>query len=176
MERAPADIEETFGGLRREIERALARACPAWLASERDDLVQKCMIRLLEMSRRSEGGAEFSAAYLRKAAWNQLIDEIRRRGRRPEARLDDRPESGQVASPSPTPERLAGSSELGVAIRSCLAKLVRPRRLAVTLALLGHSYREISRLLGWQPKRVENLVLRGRADLKACLEREGYGT
>jgi RNA polymerase sigma-70 factor (ECF subfamily) len=50
---------------------------------------------------------------------------------------------------------------------------VPPRRHAVTLSLQGHSVPEIGRLLGWTGKKAENLVYRGMADLRECLEGKG---
>jgi RNA polymerase sigma-70 factor (ECF subfamily) len=49
----------------------------------------------------------------------------------------------------------------------------RERRLAVILHLQGHSVREAARLLDWAFKRTENLVYRGLADLRACLQSKG---
>ena len=50
---------------------------------------------------------------------------------------------------------------------------MRPRRLAVTLHLQGHSVPEVGRLMGWSAKKADNLVYRGRADLRECLELRG---
>ena len=46
---------------------------------------------------------------------------------------------------------------------------------AVTLHLQGHRGAETARLLGWSAKRAENLIYRGLADLRACLEARGMG-
>ena len=73
------------------------------------------------------------------------------------------------------PERCAAGREVGRAIRGCLAKLVTPRRLAVTLHLQGHSVPEAAKLLGWGTKRAENLIYRGLVDLRGCLSSAGVG-
>jgi RNA polymerase sigma-70 factor (ECF subfamily) len=44
------------------------------------------------------------------------------------------------------------------------------RRTAVTLHLQGFRTGEVAAALGWTEKQAENLVYRGLADLRACLE------
>jgi predicted nucleic acid-binding protein len=63
--------------------------------------------------------------------------------------------------------------QLARAIEECLKTLIRPRRLAVTLYLQGHRIKETARLLGWNEKRTENLIYRGREDLRECLQKKG---
>jgi RNA polymerase sigma-70 factor (ECF subfamily) len=129
--------------------------------------------------RRSEGDRPLSPFYLQWAAHSALVDEIRRRMRRPEVSLD----AGSDERDEPTtlepkshddPQRAASSRELGAAIRDCLARTKRERRLAVTLYLMGHSVPEAARILGWDEKRTENLVYRGLADVRQCLVRKGH--
>ena len=62
---------------------------------------------------------------------------------------------------------------MGRAIEGCLAGRAEPRRLAVTLHLQAHSVPEAAALLGWEEKRTENLVYRGMAELRRCLEGRG---
>lgn len=75
----------------------------------------------------------------------------------------------------PDPESRSSGREMGRAIRRCLAELIRPRRLAVSLHLQGHRIKEVGELMGWSAKRAENLIYRGLADLRACLEGKGFG-
>ncbi len=165
--------EDDYGRLRADVERVVAHVCPAWLAGRSDDLVQAVLMRVLAAQRQREGAAEFSTFYLRKAAHSALVDEIRRQRRRQEVDLQgEMADHGPVAA-QPDPERRSAGRQLGRAIRDCLKTLVRPRRLAVVLNLQGHSVPEVSRLLRWNPKRAENLVYRGLADLRGCLERRG---
>ena len=72
------------------------------------------------------------------------------------------------------PEQDACRRELGVAVRACLLSMTRDRRQAVMLYLQGHSVPDAARLLGWAPKRTENLVYRGLADLRQCLMAKGH--
>jgi len=82
--------------------------------------------------------------------------------------------AGVLASTQPDPEGLSAGTELGRAIRGCLEGLVAPRRQAVSLWLLGYGHQEIAERLGWNRKRAENLVTRGRENLRECLAEKGY--
>jgi RNA polymerase sigma-70 factor (ECF subfamily) len=167
--------EERFAELRARLVQAVGRVCPAWLANDRDDIVQNAMTRLM-LSAQAEGtDLEYSATYLRKVAYTHVVDEIRRRRRRKESALETVEEAGSVlASTQPDPEDMSAGTELGQAIRGCLEGLVPPRRQAVSLWLLGYGHKEIAERLGWKRKRAENLVTRGRENLRDCLTRKGY--
>jgi RNA polymerase sigma-70 factor (ECF subfamily) len=170
----PASSEEPFAELRAVLQRAVRRVCPPWLANRGEDLVQAAMIRVLEARRRGEGMAGVPASYLYKVAYTTLVDEIRRLRRRPEVPLDDGTDEGPaLPAAGGNPEELAASSEVGEAIQACLGGLAEPRRLAVTLHLQGHTVAEAAALLGWDAKRTDNLVYRGLADLRHCLESKG---
>lgn len=170
----PQDVE----GLRRQLVAAVRRTCPRWLAADADDLVQTALLRVLEIRRKREGEAEFSAFYLRRAAHSAVVDEIRRRRRRAEVPLD--PEDGGEpsrpleSSSAPDPERMSESRELGRAITECLGRMIRPRKMAVALHLQGHRIKEVGGILGWNDKKAENLIYRGLADLRDCLEDKGF--
>ena len=169
----PILSEEETLRLRGQLERAVYRVCPQWLADLRDDLVQIALMRVMEVHRRSEGKREFAASYLWKVAYSALVDEIRKQRRRRETPLEEvGQEDGPIAF-NPNPERRTADHEVGDGIQSCLADLVRPRRLAVVLYLQGHSVPEAAKLLQWGPKKTENLVYRGLADLRKCLTRKG---
>lgn len=169
------DLEQDVADLRRQLVRAVERICPRWLSAEADDLVQTALLRVLEIRRRREGEAEFSTFYLRRAAHSAVVDEIRRRRRRGEVPLEAEGEEPAHPSVAPDPETLSGSRELGRAITECLGRMIRPRRLAVTLHLQGHRIREVGELMGWGLKKAENLIYRGLSDLRECLVGLGYG-
>lgn len=164
---------EPYSRLRADLTRAVRRICPSWLADRADDLVQTAMLRVMEVERRSEGNRAFNTSYLYRAAYCSLIDEIRRLRRRGEVPLDDQPGEAMAGSSIFDPERRSAAREIGRGIQECLAAMIRPRRLAVTLHLQGHTVPESSRLLGWGAKRTENLVYRGLADLRQCLAAKG---
>ena len=158
------------------MEAAVRHVCPFWLASQREDLVQTALFKLIRRDRERGAPGEFNATYLHRMAYSLLVDELRRRQRRGETPLDDEHEhpSSVPTSDAPDPEHRLRSKQLGNAIWECLEALIGPRRRAVTLKLLGHPNREIGALLQWAPKRVENLVSRGRGDLRECLEKKGF--
>lgn len=166
------DADQAFAAMRRALERAVATVSPRLPRDQRDDVVQAAILRLLRIQRASEGTREFESSYLWRVAYSALIDETRRRRRRRE----DPVEPGELDSGSRSqgdPEHHYQGREIGMAIQSCLQRLVRPRRLAVTLYLQGHGVPEASRLMGWPRKRTENLVYRGLADLRRCLDARG---
>jgi len=174
----PPEIPPDFAQLHGDLVRAVNRVCPRWLADRSDDLVQVALMRVMEIQRKREGTAEFSPFYLKKAAYSALVDEIRRLRRRQEVSIESDDQEGgaaafDLAAPEPDPERASAGREIGRAIRDCLGGMVPPRRHAVTLNLQGHSVPEIGRLLGWTAKKAENLVYRGMADLRGCLNGKG---
>ena len=162
--------------LRQDLSRAVARVCPSWLATQSDDLVQAAVMRVMQRfgSGRpgSEGDRPLTSSYLYKVAHSVLVDEIRRVRRRRETDLEEGTEERTIVTTA-DPERIAASIEIGQGIRCCLSGMSRDRRLAVTLYLQGHSVGEAARILEWSPKRTENLVYRGLADLRACLTSKG---
>lgn len=167
------DEDSEYGELRQALERAITRICPPWLVESRDDLVQVALMKVMDLHRRGEGSDGFPSSYLWKVAHSALVDEIRRRRRRREQPLDDEPWKTEPELNDPNPEERALGAELGRAIRWCLKHMVKPRRLAVTLHLQGHTVRETASLLGWETKRADNLVYRGLKDLRDCLESKG---
>jgi RNA polymerase sigma-70 factor (ECF subfamily) len=162
--------------LRQTLSRVVARVCPPWLAAQRDDLVQAAVMRVMQALERlgqsPEGDPRLSSSYLHKVAHSALVDEIRRVRRRRETDLDDQAVAA-VAVTWDDPEQQAAGREMGRGIQSCLAQMKRERRMAVTLYLQGHQVNEAAQILGWSPKRTENLVYRGLADLRACLKAKG---
>lgn len=168
--------EGDYEALRAELEKAVRRLCPPWLADRRDDLVQAALVRLLEIERRSreagEKNRELAPSYLWRVATTALIDEIRRLRRRREVEIDEQAES-TLAAGGPAAADLAAGREIGRALRDCLQRLIENRRLAVTLHLQGYPVAEAAGLLGWDAKKVYNLVHRGLHDLRGCLKEKG---
>lgn len=159
--------------LRRQLAVVLARICPSWLAERREDLVQVALLKVMEIERRREGETVWTPFYLGRVAHSALVDEIRRRRRRPEEALDEGEAEATPAEETADPERGTLGRELGRGLRACLAALVEARRRACTLHLLGHGTLEVARLLGWEAKKAENAIYRGLADLRLCLENKG---
>ena len=160
------DVEQ----LRADVCRAVRRVCPPWLADQADDLAQIATSRILDRFRTTSGTPEFSEGYVYRTAYSVVIDEIRRRRRRPEVPMEP---DFALESQQGNPERLALGREVRDAIRRCLSGLIQSRRRAATLHLLGHSLAEIAALLECRRKQADNLVYRGLADLRACLGEQG---
>ncbi len=159
--------------------RAVRRQCPAWLSDHAQDIAQAALAKVMVADQKSEGERTLTSFYLHRVAHSALVDEIRRRKRRPEVPLEGAAEPGEEGrSFEPRaqgdPESDTSFRELGTAVRDCLAGAKRERRLAVTLYLQGHSVPEAARILGWDAKRAENLVYRGLADLRQCLMGKGH--
>lgn len=165
--------DDELESLRSDLVRAVHRVCPRWLSDRKEDLVQEALIRIAEIRRR-EPDRKLEPAYLRRAAYSALVDEIRRLRRRRETSLEGEEGTIQPPSGAPGPESQSLGRALGHAIHDCLGRMVPPRRRAVALYLQGHSGPESSELMGWTPKRTNNLVYRGLDDLRKCLGGKGY--
>lgn len=167
-----APSEEDLAQLRRGLAQSVSRICPPWLASQADDIVQAAMMRLLAIFRKGERRERLEPSYLWRVAYSVTIDEIRRLRSRKEVPMDTMAETHEAIL-TPDPERVGYSREIGRDMQRCLLCVIKPRRVAVTLHLQGHSVQEAARLLGWTEKKVENLVYRGLADLRRCLRSKG---
>ena len=158
--------------------RAVRRQCPAWLSDHAQDIAQVALAKVMAAEQGREGERALTPFYLHRVAHSALVDEIRRRKRRPEVPLDGTSDDSQRIRVEPRtagdPESTASFRELGTAVRDCLSAAHRDRRRAVTLYLQGHTVPETARILGWDTKRAENLVYRGLADLRQCLLTKGH--
>jgi RNA polymerase sigma-70 factor (ECF subfamily) len=171
----PLSADDRYALLRRRLERAVRKICPAWLADQSEDLVHEALLSLMRREERSEEKPDFSQSYLMRTAYSKVVDEIRRQRVRRQVPLEEGPEEEpSFPDPAPDPHEELRRRQLGRAIHECLERLIRPRRLAVTLYLQGHRAKETARLLGWDKKRTENLIYRGREDLQDCLEEKGF--
>jgi len=168
-----AALFDSVPGIQRQLAAAVRRTCPSWMAERAEDLVQAALMKLMDRAERSEENREVSSSYLWKVAYSAVIDEIRRERRRQEVSLEDEAALHEPAAREPDPESRAAARRIGEGILDCLRDMIEPRRLAVTLQLQGHTVPEIAQLLGWKSKRADNLVYRGLADLRACLEEKG---
>ena len=159
--------------LRKQLVAAVRRACPPWLASRADDLVQTALIRIVDLSKRDGGNAVAHPSYLKKVAYSVVVDEMRRSFHRNETQEDA--DRGLDANPGgrPSPDDALEADALYDALRACLGGLDRPRRAAVACHLQGYSVPEASDFLGWTKKKTEHLVRRGLTDLRSCLSEKG---
>lgn len=159
--------------LRGRVAAAVRRHCPPWLADHADDIVQNAMLKLYRSVKKSDGVQTFSSVYLEKSVCGAVVDEIRRACRRREDPLKDPQDMERFATQKGDPEHGASSRDIASGIRECLERVIRPRRLAVTLYLYGCTVPEAATQLRWSLHKTESLVYRGLADLRRCLERKG---
>jgi RNA polymerase sigma-70 factor (ECF subfamily) len=162
---------EGGGALRNQLRDHVSRFCPRWLEEQADDITQIAWLRLHEFQTRNERNRDPGASLLARVAYCAVVDGIRRHRRRKEVPVGA--DQASVPTAGPGPAERAAAEEIGRAIRTCLARLLPNRRLAVTLYLQGHTGPETASVLGWSLKRAENMIFRGLADLRGCLARRG---
>jgi RNA polymerase sigma-70 factor (ECF subfamily) len=126
------------------------------------------MVRLLELQKRSEPNVAWSASYLWQVAYTTMLDELRRLRRSTAVLVPDG--EGEHSASAPGPRQ---RPEVALGIRDCLEGLLPQRLSAVMLHLQGFSLEEASRLLAAGAPRVRNLIWRGMADLRRCLDGKG---
>ena len=106
---------------------------PAWLSDDRDDLVQKALIRIIK--RKSEGNTAFASSYLWKTAYSVVIDQIRHEQRKRETPLENVAEPALSKAELPGPDVAYATTELREALQEAPQALSDDRKLAVTLFL-----------------------------------------
>ena len=163
---AGEDAESTFALLARaqqgddgSIERLMARhltplrrwargRLPAWArdAADTDDLVQDALLqtfkRLGDFEVRGPGALQ---AYLRQAILNRVRDELRKKGRRPEATDLDGLEVDRKASPL---EAAIGRESLDRYERALAMLRPDEREAIIGRVEMGYSYEELAEALG----------------------------
>lgn len=171
MELSSDETSDEYARMRAKLVQAIRYYCPGWLSEVSEDLVQTALVSVLEARKNKGDEREVPSAYLYKAAYSALVNEIRQRRRRNETSLD--PEAHAPIEVLANSGGGLTAKELGEAIQNCLDRALRDRKLAVTLHLQGYTIEEAAGLLKWSRKRTENLIYRGLADLRHCLTAEG---
>ncbi|MEM9533779.1 MAG: RNA polymerase sigma factor [Pseudomonadota bacterium] len=161
------DLERIQGVLRRAID----RLCYRWGHDEREDLVQTALLKLHQRTS-GEDNADLKASYLYRVAHSIVVDEVRKRTRRPMTTDALSPEQFS-AERLDSPDAALAAGDARAALWDCLNQLAENRRLALVLYLQGHTVPEAAQLLDWPNKRTENCVYRGLANLRDCLNRKG---
>ncbi len=155
--------------LQQQMLKAVRRACPQWLESDVEDLAQEAMIKLTRMQAADQDSRQWTMAYLKRTAHSVIVDEIRKRQRRPDMGTEAGGETERVEDPKASPD----ATDTQAAIEDCLSEQIDARRRAVTLHLLGHTVGEIAGYLECKAKKAENLVYRGIKQLRDCLALKG---
>lgn len=162
------------------IRRIAYSRCPAWLAHKREDIAQKASLRLLENAKKKQD-PNYCGSYLYRVVASVIVEELRSSRKRNEHTPPPRATQHEqhvenTPSHTPDPERSLSHRGSAQGIEACMKKLLEDRRVAVTLSLQGYKASEIAALCNWNTKRAENLILRGRNQLRSCLKARGlYG-
>lgn len=165
--------DDDFAAIRRRLRACVARVCPSWLRDHVEDIVQAAMVRLIEADRKGGENRVLATINLKTVAYYAAMDEIRCHVRRKEVPEEETLGMELTKSQAAGPEREAAAQEIERGIDDCMRRLIRPRRLAVTLHLLGYSFPDVGRSLGWSTKKAEHLVYRGLEDMRRCLAGKG---
>ena len=150
------------------------RVCPAWLASQKDDIVQTALVRAFETSRKSEPRADPPPSYWWKVAYTATVDQMRRVRQERNISLEQAGEEGMLTATDSGPFQDLSHQDLGLAVQGCLPRLNPRRRLVVGLYLMGHTLPEMMRLTGWDNRKTRNLLCRGLDDLRRQLGKQGF--
>jgi RNA polymerase sigma-70 factor (ECF subfamily) len=160
-------LEDLIATYSRLIRYAVSRVAGPSSPAIEDEVEQKILVALWK-AMPPEQIPSTPASYLYRAAVRETVRTLRRRRDAIETEIDE-----QVRDPTPSPERLAESRELGRSIQEALQTLRPNRRTAVKAHLMGYSAQEIMTMYGWSYNTARNLIARGMADLRHELETRG---
>ena len=134
-----------------------------------EDLTQETFVRVFRSLASYRPGT--FEGWLHRITTNLFLDMVRRRARiRMEALPDD---SDRIAGNGPEPEQVFSDTHLDPALQRALDQLPPEFRAAVVLCdVEGLSYEEIGATLGVKLGPVRSRIHRGRAALRAALERD----
>lgn len=133
-----------------------------------EDLTQEVFVRVFRsLSTYTPGTFQ---GWLHRITTNLFLDMVRRRAR---LRMEGLPEDAdRVVGGGPEPERIFADTHLDPALQAALDELPPEFRAAVVLCdVEGLSYEEIGATLGVKLGTVRSRIHRGRAALRAALER-----
>jgi RNA polymerase sigma-70 factor (ECF subfamily) len=147
-------------------------------AHDAEDVVQESFLRAYQKLKQFAGNANFGTWVYRIAA-NYAIDRIRQRNT-DEARRERPSKPGedslevdplsQVRDMSPSPERLAGSSQLAERMKAALAELSPAERTAIVMRHWdGCGIEEIAAVLNSNSNATKNTVFRAVQKLRRAL-------
>ncbi|MBL4685035.1 MAG: RNA polymerase sigma factor [Nannocystaceae bacterium] len=169
--------DQEFSELRERLVRAVRKVCPADIAADAEDIVQTTLVRLLK-ARSAESTASvdpISEQYLRRAAYNGVIDEVRHRARQRAVTMASQDHAGNSEETQDSaPVATIAARQLGTAIEDCLLSSNPNRRAAVTLHLMGVEHGTIAGRMRWDARQVRNNLHRGMQALRDCLRGKGF--
>ena len=141
---------------------------------EAEDVTQEVLVRL--WGNLGSVDPERLGGWLLRVARNACYDRLRSHRSQRRVLADDAPAKAmeKVATRSPDPEILAGSSELGGRLLETIGSLREPQRSSIILReIQGLSYREIAQALDMTEATVRVTLHRARRSLREQL-REAY--
>jgi RNA polymerase sigma-70 factor, ECF subfamily len=158
-----------------EIYRDLAPSVLGYLrargADEPEDLAGEVFLQVVRDLGRFEGGEREFRAWVFVVAHHRLIDDARRRTRRPVEAAGDLP-TDELRSPDAQEE--AFDSIAAVRVRRLIGRLAPDQRDVLLLRVLGGlTVAEVADVIGKRPGAVKALQRRGLATLERALSREG---
>ncbi len=139
-----------------------------------EDLVQETFLRAFKQLQRFDGRAAFGT-WLYRICANCSLDLIRARKSRREQQSSSDDETlnwlDRIATPEPSPERLAGSGQIAGLLEPALKRLSEMERTAFVLRHYeGCDIEEIARALGVQTNAAKHSVFRAVQKLRRALE------
>lgn len=141
-------VERLFARHVKPLRRWTSGRLPAWARDliDTDDLVQDALLRTFKRIETFEphgvGGLQ---AYLRRAVLNRVNDELRRRGRRPQAVQLDGLEAQAAGSPL---EEAIGRQAVERYLRALERLKPEEREAIIARVEMGYSYEELAEVLG----------------------------
>ncbi len=152
---------------------------------EREDLSHDVFVILLHKGLQSFRGTtvhEFRA-YLKMITENEAKSYLRRHGRRfevPDSFLSDVGEGNErlslgsaIPDPDPGPEEQAAQQEKLRGVLRCVQELPLVDQEIFWMEVRGHSYQEITQVLGLPQGTVASKYYRAKAKIEACLKKAG---
>lgn len=178
IERARNGDSEALDDLLRRHHTRLHAVCLRILGrrADADDAAQNALIAIVRGLPTFDGRSAFSTwAY--RIATNAALDELRRRRRRPQPRLDPTEATGRTPEPDPRAERALLAFENRELVERALAELPDDFRVAVVLRDVADlDYESIASILDVPIGTVRSRIARGRALLADAIGNRTTGS
>lgn len=163
--------QQALDGLLREHQDRIYAICRRLAGNDADalDATQEALIAIVKGLPRFDGRAKFSTwAY--RVATNACLDELRRRGRRPDPGLPEHETAGLASMSAAGASDPADQVAARLDVDRGLALIPEEFRTAVVLRdVVGMDYAEIAEVLDIAPGTVRSRIARGRSRLATAI-------